>query len=162
MEPSWRQNRSKLGCWFERCFLMYVGPFFIELLTQHGMAEVAKIVDSSTFFYSFLIFCWCVVGMICWSFFDRFLINFGVENRSKIDQTSIKKAIKNMMRFWIDFGWLLDRFLVDFGPKLGLKLGPSWHQNSKNEGSKMMSKKAMQKPAAGRSATGGFRPLKNY
>ena len=28
---------------------MYVGPFFIDLLTQHGMAEVAKIVDSSTF-----------------------------------------------------------------------------------------------------------------
>ena len=79
--------------------------------------------------------------MICSSFFDRFLINFGVENRSKIDQTSIKKAIKNMMRFWIDFGWLLDRFLVDFGPKLGAKLGPSWHQNSKNEGSKIRSKK---------------------
>ena len=33
---------------------MYVGPFFIELLTQHGMAEVAKIVDSSTFFIVFL------------------------------------------------------------------------------------------------------------
>ena len=39
-----------------------------------------------------------------------------------------------MMRFWIDLGWLLDRFLVDFGPKLAAKLGPSWHQNSKNEG----------------------------
>ena len=32
---------------------MYVGPFFIDLLTQHGMAEVAKIVDSFTFFIDF-------------------------------------------------------------------------------------------------------------
>ena len=32
---------------------MSVGPFFIDLLTQHGMAEVAKIVDSSTFFIVF-------------------------------------------------------------------------------------------------------------
>ena len=32
---------------------MYVGPFFIDLLTQHGMAEVAKIVDSCTFFIGF-------------------------------------------------------------------------------------------------------------
>ena len=32
---------------------MYVGPFFIDLLTQHGMAEVAKIVDSSALFIVF-------------------------------------------------------------------------------------------------------------
>ena len=51
--------------------------------------------------------------------------------------------IKNKMRFGMDFGWLLDRFLVDFGPKLGAKLGPSWHQNLQNGGSKMMPKKVM-------------------
>ena len=38
------------------CFLMDVEPFFIDFLPQHGMAEVAKIVDSSMFFYRFLIF----------------------------------------------------------------------------------------------------------
>ena len=33
------------------------------------------------------------------------------------------------MKLCLDFGWLLDWFLVDFGPKLGGKLEPSWHQN---------------------------------
>ena len=66
----------------------------------------------------------------------------------KIDQKSIKKAIKNKMRFWIDFGWLLDRFWSDFGPKLGGKMGPSWHQNLKNGGPKTMSKKELKKMSA--------------
>ena len=74
------------------------------------------------------------------SIFDGFLIDFGVENRSKIDQKSIEKGIKNKMQVGMDFGWLLDRFLVDFGPKLGAKLGASWHQNSKKWGTKSMSK----------------------
>ena len=34
-----------------------------------------------------------------------------------------------------DFGWVVGgswgRFLTDLGPKLGAKLGPSWHQNRK-------------------------------
>ena len=48
---------------------MDVGPFFIDLLTQHGMAEVAKIVDSTTFFDSFFDF----LLMCCW---DDLLIVF--------------------------------------------------------------------------------------
>ena len=50
-----------------------------------------------------------------------------------------------MMRFGIDFGGLLDRFWDDLGPKLGGKMGPSWHQILKNGGPKTMSKKVMQK-----------------
>ena len=45
------------------------------------------------------------------------------------------------MQVGMDFGWLLDRFLVDLGPKLGAKLGPSWHQNRKKSDAKTMSKK---------------------
>ena len=30
------------------------------------------------------------------------------------------------MQVEMDFGWLLDRFLADFGTKLGAKLEPSW------------------------------------
>ena len=30
MKPSWLQNRFKLGCWFESCFLMDVRLFFID------------------------------------------------------------------------------------------------------------------------------------
>ena len=41
---------------------MDVGPFFIDFLPQHGMAEVAKIVDSFMFFlYFFDIF---AVGLL--------------------------------------------------------------------------------------------------
>ena len=37
-----------------------------------------------------------------------------------------------MMQVGLEFGTLLGLFLVDFGPKLGAKLDPSWHQNQKN------------------------------
>ena len=37
-------------------------------------------------------------------------------------------------------GWLLERFLVDLGAKLGVKLEPSWHQNRRKWGTKTMSK----------------------
>ena len=59
-----------------------------------------------------------------------------MKNQSKIN----KKAIKNKMRFGMDLGWLLDRLLVDFGPKLEVKLGSSWHQNRSKWGTKTMSK----------------------
>ena len=48
---------------------MYVGPFFIDLLTQHGMAEVAKIANSFAFLLSFFD---CLL-MCCW---DDLLIVF--------------------------------------------------------------------------------------
>ena len=50
----------------------------------------------------------------------------------KINKKSIKKPIKVKMQVGMDFGWLLDRFLVDFGTILGGKLAPSWHKNQKN------------------------------
>ena len=53
-----------------------------------------------------------------------------------------------MMQVGLGFGALLGRFLVDFGTKLGGKLGPSWHQNPKNEGTKTMSKNVMKKLSA--------------
>ena len=46
-----------------------------------------------------------------------------------------------MMQVGLGFGALLERFLVDFGAKLGGKLDPSWHQNLENWGPKTMSKK---------------------
>ena len=51
---------------------MYVGPFFIDLLTQHGMAEVAKVVDSPTFFVIFCFF----VDVLLGCFVDSFLVDF--------------------------------------------------------------------------------------
>ena len=71
---------------------------------------------------------------------DRLLMDFGVGNRSNIYQKSIQKAIENKMQVGMDFGWLLDRFLVDLGAKLGVKLRPSWHQNRRKWGTKTMSK----------------------
>ena len=81
--------------------------------------------------------------MICWLICDGFLIDLGVENRSQIDQKTIKKEIKNEMRFGMDFRWLLERSWSDLGPKLGAKLGPSWDENPKNGGSKTMSKNVL-------------------
>ena len=145
LATSWLQNRYKLGCWFERCFLMNVEPAFIDFLPQHGMAEVAKTADSCTHFYSFCYFsCWAV-GLAFWLIFDWFSIDFGVENLSKIDQKSVKKIIKNQLPFWIDFGRLLDRFWDDFGANLGANLGPSWSKNQTQMDIKIMSKKVLKK-----------------
>ena len=52
------------------------------------------------------------------------------------------------MQVGMDFGWLLDRFLMDFEPKLGVKLGPSWHQNRRKWGTKTMSKNHQKSGAA--------------
>ena len=121
---------------------MDVGSFFIDFLPQHGMAKLVKTVDSSTFFHTFCYLrCWAV-GFDFRLIFDCFLIDFGVENLSKIYQKSIQKAIENNMKVGMDFGWLLDRFLVDFGPKLGVKLWPSLHKNLKKWGAKTMSTKS--------------------
>ena len=48
----------------------------------------------------------------------------GTKMASKIDQKSIQKGIETKMQFGLGFGALLERFLVDFGAKLG----PSWAQ----------------------------------
>ena len=37
--------------------------------------------------------------------------------------------IDDKMDVGMDFGWLLDRFLVDLATKLGGKLLSSWHKN---------------------------------
>ena len=57
----------------------------------------------------------------------------------KINKKSIKKPIKVKMQVGMDFGWLLDRFLVDFGAMLGGKLGSSWHYNPTKWDTKTMS-----------------------
>ena len=52
----------------------------------------------------------------------------------------MKKEIDDKMDVGLGFGWLLGRFLVDFGTKLGGKLGSSWHQNPIKWDTKTMSK----------------------
>ena len=92
-------------------------------------------------FYDFCYFgCWAV-GLTYWLIFYWFWLDLGIENQSEIFQKSIQKVIKNNMRFWMDLGGLWERFWMDFFPKFGGKLGPSWHQNLKNDGTKTMSKK---------------------
>ena len=116
---------------------MDVGISFIDFLLQHDMAQAAKNIKKNQWFFNHFHF--LVVGLLE-RFYDRFLVDLGAIWRSKIDQLSVKKVIKNEMRFCIDFGWLLDRFWSDFGPKLGGKMGPSWQQNLKNGSPKTMSK----------------------
>ena len=52
------------------------------------------------------------------------------------------------MQVGMDFGSLLDRFLIDFGATLGAKLGPSWHQNLRKWCTKTMSKNHQKSGAA--------------
>ena len=51
---------------------MDVGSFFIDFLPQHGMAEVAKIANSTKFFIVFELF----VVVLFALFVDRFVIDF--------------------------------------------------------------------------------------
>ena len=48
-----------------------------------------------------------------------------------------------MMQVGLGFGALLERFLVDFGAKLGGKLDPSCYQHPEKEGPKTMLKKCL-------------------
>ena len=55
------------------------------------------------------------------------------------------------MRFWMDFGWLLERCWVDFGSKLEAKLEQSWHQKRKKKVRKLCQKKIQKKIGNGAS-----------
>ena len=91
-----------------------------------------------------------------------FLEGRGSQDAVKINKKTIKKVIDDKMEVGMDVGRLLDRFWIDFGPILGGKLAPSWHQNQKNEGSKR-TPKSMRKTwaASGRNGTrlGGGEPF---
>ena len=47
----------------------------------------------------------------------------------KITKKSIKKVVDDKMDVGLDFGWLLDRFWIDFGRVLGAKLVPKSIKN---------------------------------
>ena len=71
------------------------------------------------------------------SIFYRFWDQLGLQNRSKIDQKSIKKSIQNKMQLGMDFEWLLDRFLIDSGaqhaPQNPTKIDPKGVQEQDNK-----------------------------
>jgi predicted membrane protein len=81
---------------------MDFGWIFIDFLPQHGMAEIAKIVDSSMFFYRFLIFWllgfWIDFGIVFSSIFDPKInqkpIKNQSQNRSKSPIAKISKIYK--------------------------------------------------------------------
>ena len=59
-------------------------------------------------------------------------LGFKIYQKSTQEAPKIdKKGIENVMQVGLEFGPLLGWFFVDFGPKLGAKLEPSWHQNPK-------------------------------
>ena len=97
-----------------------------------------------------MIFKICVFWLLCrWDDLSiDLLIDFSSIWGSKIHPKSIKKVIENKMQVEMDFGWLLDRFSLDFDPKSGAKLGSSWHQNLRKWGTKTMSKNHQNKSDA--------------
>ena len=110
LDPSWSVD-------WKGCFLVDVGPFVIELCTQHNMAEGTNSLAlplRNTFFW----FCYCcAVGMIRLSIFDWFLIDLG-------GGKSQKKTIKKGINIEYDFGWIWNGSWSDFGAILS----PSWAQ----------------------------------
>ena len=94
MRPSWPQNRSKLGCWFETCFLKVVVWIFIHFCSQHNMAEGTI---SSALSSNYELFCFLVVVMLGWFFIEIWLIFGGFWSRksmkipSKIDPKGDRK-----------------------------------------------------------------------
>ena len=64
------------------------------------------------------------------STFDMETLIFGYENIYSIASRippGLERKIDDKMEVGMDFGWFLVRLLVDFGTKLGGKLGSSWH-----------------------------------
>ena len=136
----WRWGQIEVSFW-EVILVVFCIDFWCCVVSTWHRRRHECIVNCNT--KSMFLICCCVVWMICWLIFDWFLVDLGVENLQKIDQQSIKKEIKNEMRFGMDFRWLLERSWSDLGPKLGPKLGPSWDENPKNGGSKTMSKNVL-------------------
>ena len=66
---------------------------------------------------------------------------FGGQVGAKMQEKSLPEGSKNQIQVKMTFEGLLERSGVDFGPELGGKSGPSWHQNPQKEGPKMKSKK---------------------
>ena len=141
MEPSWFQNRCKLGCWFDTCFGRDLGTIFIDFWPQHAKAGVAKIYKKRRTITKFIGF--SILWLLCcWV---EFVIDFWLIFWGFGDQKCIKNPSKKSLRIWCDFGCVLDGswegFWRDFGSKseaswgqVGAKLGPSWSQKpSKND-----------------------------
>ena len=76
---------------------------------------------------------------------DGFRNDFGIQVGPKINQKSVQEGMKNKMRFWMDFGWLLERYWVDFGSKLEARLKQSWHQKQRKKEYENYVKKDAQK-----------------
>ena len=109
----------------------------------------------------FLNFCCCALGMILGLISGSFLADFGIENRWKSFEKSIKKQMKNRIRFGIDFWpnsgrlgydfWSISgRFGVDSGliwpkmrPKLEGPCGPCRRQLDPPKSTKYRSKNAI-------------------
>ena len=75
---------------------MDVGPIFIDFCTQRNMAEVPKVAYVLHFWHFFdfwLLCCWDDLLIDFWSNF----VDFGVENRPKIDPKSIEKLIRKVI-----------------------------------------------------------------
>ena len=122
---------SQVGCKIDPS-LVLIWQLFLKGFRYHFLFNFVNYNTKSMF----LICCWCALGMILGLIFDRFLVDFGIENRWKIDEKSIKKQIKNKMRFGIDFWRFLDGFWGGFGGQVGAKLGPksiknrSWNKHA--------------------------------
>ena len=121
MGPSWLQNRSKLECWFETCFLKVVGSIFTQFLSQHNMAEgtIPSALPSRNELFCFLV----VVLLGC--FFDWFWVDFWWILGSKIDQKLSKNQSKRRSKTRCKLVWIFYCSWRDVGTIWGASWEPS-------------------------------------
>ena len=133
VRPSWSQNRSKLGCWFETCFLKVVVWIFIHFCSQHNMAEGTI---SSALSSNYELFCFLVVVMLGW-FFDWIFVDFWSILESKIDENSFQNRSKRRSKTRCKLRWSLDGSWIDFGgfwSQVGSQVGAKLDQKSIKKG----------------------------
>ena len=130
--PKWSQVGSKIGTsWgvdLRDVFWWMLDRFLLIFDLNMPRAKWLKSIKNVEPSPNLVFFDTLVVVLLGW-LFDSFLIDFWWIWMLKIYQKSIQKVIKNKMRFWMHLGWLLERFWLDFGSKLGGKTKPNWHPN---------------------------------
>ena len=119
-DPTWPpkpvQNRSQTRSFCGSLFSSTFKTIFCRFLIALRFAGSSKARPLPMILKIFLI---CACSLLR-SLLDRFLVDLGVENRSKIDPKSIEKLIRKVIHKLIDLGATLGQILdAKTGPRQG-------------------------------------------
>ena len=127
LQNQWKINQKMnlKSDWILHWFLIDFLLIFEATWLQDNMADIAKTLKKQWFFL-FLLYRQdeLSVWLHClWSWiFNRFFIDFGSQKLSKINKKSIRKVIKKMIGFNIEFLLILGGFWEGLGSQVGPKI----------------------------------------